>query len=435
MPLGGGSFTTPNKVLPGAYINFVSRARALGTMGERGTVALPLELNWGPEDEVITIEAGEFQKEALNILGYSFIADEMKPLREVFKGAKAVKIFRVNGVGGKKATTAVGTGGLTITAKYPGIRGNDIKVVVQVNIDDETKLDVVTYIGTTKVDTQTVAIIADLMPNDFVTFSGTGALETTAGVPLVGGENGAATGEAYSTFLDKIEAEDFTVLLYAGEDEITKALFDSFTKRLRNDEGAKIVTVLYNYTKADYEGVISVKNNSELVYWVAGATAGAEINQSLTNRVYNGEYVINTKYKPSEFEKAIKNGEFAFYQDGDVIRVLTDINTFTSFEPHKNADFASNRVIRVLDQIANDIARIFGDYYLGKVSNDSMGRILFKNELVKYHEQLQNIQAIEEFEADDIEVLQGVGKRDVIVNEAIKPTDSMEKLYMSVEIQ
>lgn len=99
MPLGGGSFTTTNKVLPGAYINFVSRARALGAMGERGTVALPLELNWGPEDEVITIEAGEFQKEALNFLGYSFIADEMKPLREVFKGAKAVKIFRVNGVG------------------------------------------------------------------------------------------------------------------------------------------------------------------------------------------------------------------------------------------------------------------------------------------------------------------------------------------------
>ena len=40
MPIGGGSFTVQNKVLPGAYINFVS----MGTnakMGERGVAALP----------------------------------------------------------------------------------------------------------------------------------------------------------------------------------------------------------------------------------------------------------------------------------------------------------------------------------------------------------------------------------------------------------
>lgn len=434
MALGGGTFTTMNKVLPGAYINFISKARAVGSLGERGVVALPIELNWGAENEVITIEAGEFQKEALKILGYSFTSEEIKPLREVFRGARLVKLYRING-DGKKATTTIGTGGLTITAKYSGIRGNDIKIVVQTNIDDETKFDVITYIDRTKVDIQTVGAITELQPNNFVEFSGTGSLEVTAGVNLTGGENGTATGEAYSTFLEEIEAESFTTLCYAGEDEVTKALFDSFTKRLRDEEGYKITTVLFDYTKADFEGVISVKNNPELVYWVAGATAGAQINQSLTNRIYDGEYIVNTKYKPSELEKAIKNGEFAFYQDGDVVRVLTDINTFTSFEPGKNEEFSSNRVIRVLDQVANDVARIFGDYYLGKVSNDSMGRTLFKNELVKYHEQLQNIQAIEDFEADDIEVLPGTGKRDVIVHEAIKPTDSMEKLYMSVEIQ
>ena len=53
MALGGGTWSgVPNKVLPGAYINFVSMARALGSLGERGIVAMPLEMNWGPEDEV-----------------------------------------------------------------------------------------------------------------------------------------------------------------------------------------------------------------------------------------------------------------------------------------------------------------------------------------------------------------------------------------------
>ena len=293
MALGGGTFTTMNKVLPGAYINFVSIARALGTMGERGIVAMPLEMDWGPEDEVITIDAGEFQKEALNILGYSFIHEKMRPLREVFKGASIVKLYRIN-TGGTKATATIGTG-VTVTAKYPGVRGNNIKIVVQANIDDEGKFDVITYLDTTMVDKQTVAAISELKPNNFVEFSGTGALEVTAGVPLTGGENGAATGESYSNFLDKIEAEDFTTLLYAGEDEVTKSLFDSFTKRLRDDEGVKITTVLFDYAKADYEGVISVKNNKELVYWVAGQTAGAAVNESLTNKVYDGEYEVKTE--------------------------------------------------------------------------------------------------------------------------------------------
>lgn len=435
MPLGGGTFLVQNKVLPGAYINFVSKARALGSLGERGVAVLPLELNWGPENEVVTIEAAEFQKEILNALGYSYTADEMKPLREVFKYAKTLKVYRINGENGTKATATIGAEGLSITAKYPGTRGNNIKVVIQANIDDETKFDVITYVDTSKVDTQTVGSISELQSNNFVVFSGTGDIELTAGINLEGGTNGEITGNSYSIFLDKIEAEDFNVMGYLGEDEIVKSLLVSFTQRLRDDEGVKIITVLHDYLEADFEGVISVKNNKELVPWVVGASAGAEVNQSLTNRTYNGEYEVSTKYKKSEFEKAIKNGEFTFYQDGDVVRVLTDINTFTSYEPNKNSDFSSNRVIRVLDQIANDTARIFGDYYLGKVTNNDTGRTLFKNELVNYHEQLQSIQAIEDFTQEDITVLPGANKKDVIVNEVVKPTDAMEKLYMSVEIQ
>ena len=50
MPIGGGTFTVQNKVLPGAYINFVS-AGTNAKMGSRGVAALPLELNWGPENQ------------------------------------------------------------------------------------------------------------------------------------------------------------------------------------------------------------------------------------------------------------------------------------------------------------------------------------------------------------------------------------------------
>ena len=49
--LGGGSFTVQNKILPGAYINFVSAASSVAVLSDRGTAAIPLEFGWGPEKE------------------------------------------------------------------------------------------------------------------------------------------------------------------------------------------------------------------------------------------------------------------------------------------------------------------------------------------------------------------------------------------------
>lgn len=434
MALGGGTFTVQNKILPGAYINFVSVAKALGGLGERGVVAVPLEMNWGPTNEVMTIELDEFEKESLKLLGYSYSSDELRPLREVFRGAKMIKLYRLNS-DGVKATATIGVSGVKATAKYSGTRGNDIKIVVQTNIDDETNFDVLTYLGTSKVDTQTVKTSASLIDNDFVIFAKTGALEVTAGVPLTTGTNGTVAGEAYSAFLDKIEAEDFTTLLYAGEDAITKALFTSFTKRLTEDEGVKINTVLFDYIQADNVGITSVKNNKELVYWTAGKSGGAAVNQSLTNKTYDGEYGVNTKFKKREYKQFIKDGQFCFYQDGEDVKVLTDINTFTSFTPMMNDDFSSNRVMRVLNQIANDTARIFSDFYLGDVDNNDTGRDLFKSELVNHRETLQGINAIENFKEEDITIVPGATKKDVVVSELVQPTDSMEKLYMGVMVK
>lgn len=95
-----------------------------------------------------------------------------------------------------------------------------------------------------------------------------------------------------------MEVEQFNTLCYPGTDSETKGLFVAFVKRLRDDEGKKITCVLTGQ-KADYEGIINVKNGVVLeggetlppekaVAWVCGATAAAEINESLTNTAYDG---------------------------------------------------------------------------------------------------------------------------------------------------
>ncbi len=434
MALGGGTYVAQNKILPGAYINFVSQPRAMGTLGERGTVCMAVELDWGSSG-MICVEAGAFQTEAKSIFGYEYTHEKMKPLRDLFLYAKKALLYRCNS--GQKATATAG--GCNIEAKYGGTRGNDIRIIISKNIDDETAFDVKTYLDLKLEDTQTVKKIEDLTENTYVTFQGTGSLEANAGVNLTGGTNKEVTGSDYSDFLEEAEKENFNVLAYAGEDNTTKGLFTAFTKRLRDEEGIKFVTVLFDYTKADFEGIISVTNETEeektaLVYWTAGIEAGAEVNESVTNKKYDGEYSIKAKYKKSRFIEGIQKGEFLYYEDGEDIRVLRDINTFTSFESSKNSDFSSNRVVRVLDAIANDVARIFSQYYLGKQSNNANGRNLLKAELIQYHEQLQAMEAIEGFIPEDITISQGVEKQDVVVYEKVRPTDAMEKLYMKVEV-
>ena len=321
MALGGGTFLVQNKVLPGAYINFVSRPRAMGVMGERGVVCMGMELDWGPQ-EMMTVEAADFQTNAMEVFGFGYSHDKMKDMRELFCGAKTAKIYRINN--GTAATATIG--GMTVTAKYGGLRGNDLRVVVAENVDEEGMFDVATYMDMEQVDVQTVADIDSLEENKFVKFNGTGALTPTAATPLAGGTTEEVSGSGYTDFLAAAEKEDFNVLAYNGTDEVTKKLFVSFTKRLRDEEGVKFVTVLYDYPQADYEGIISVGTAKELVCWTAGMEAGAAVNESLTNRKYDGEYEVDAKDTKSNFIKGIQAGKFLFYDDGGEVRVLRDIN-------------------------------------------------------------------------------------------------------------
>lgn len=443
MPIGGGSFTVQNKVLPGAYINYVS----MGTnakMGERGVAALPLELNWGPEGQVFKLDAADFNATSLKVFGYDPTDANILLVREAMKRAKTLLIYRVNG-GGTKASGTVG--GMTVTAKYGGTRGNAIKVAVVTNVDDATKMDVVTYLDDMVMDSQTVAKsggAASLVANDFVTFGTVATLTAATATALTGGTNATVNASKHTAALTAFEVETFNVIGYPGTVEDIKSLYAAFVKRLRDDEGKKIVGVLYGYV-GDHMGLINVKNGvvltngttvtgDQAVAWVTGASAGAEVNESLTNTAYDDAVDVDVKYTKSQFEAAIKAGEFVFYADYGKARVLTDINSLTTIGQNMSSDWVSNRVVRVMDGWANDVARIFGESYIGLVTNSDTGRQLFKADLVSLALQYQSIDAISNFKSDDITVQQGDGKRDVAVDCALQPNDSMEKLYMTVVV-
>lgn len=434
MAYGGGTFVFQNKTLPGAYINFVSAARASATLSDRGYATMPLELDWGKDGEVFEVTSGDFQKNSVELFGYDYTHEKLKGLRDLFQYCQTLYAYRLNS-GGAKATCTLAT------AKYSGVRGNDLLITVAANVDDEDAFDVKTLLGGVLVDEQTVTAMSELQDNPYVVWKADAILAASAGIPLTGGTNADVTGKNHQDYLNAIESYNFNAMGVDTTDDVIKNLYVSFVKRMRDEVGVKFQLVLYD-KKADYMGVINVKNTvkdtdasaASLVYWVTGASAGCAVNKSNQNKVYNGEFTVNTDYTQSELTKAIQNGEFTFHKVGDDARVLDDINSYTSVTDEQGDVFCDNQVIRVCDQIGNDIAVMFNTRFLGTTPNDKSGRTSFWACIVKHHQQLQDVRAIEDFSDDDITVEQGDTKKAVVVNDAVTVTVAMGKLYMTVAV-
>jgi len=430
--LGGVTFIAQDKKMPGTYINFVSASRASSTLSDRGIAAIPLNMDWGVEGNVFEVSNEKFMNNSLAIFGYDYSHEKMKGLRDLFKNIRTLYAFRLNTNGVKASNTYA-------EAKYPGVRGNDLKIIISKNIDDETKFDVKTVLEFKEVDIQTVKNASELVVNDWVTFKTDAELAETASTPLTGGTNGnEITTSEYQAFLNAIESYSFNALGCPVEDAKINDLFVTFTKRMRDEVGAKFQTVVFKKNTADYEGIISVENEvlddtnkASAVYWTTGAEAGCEVNKSLTNKGYDGEFKIKVDYTQAELAEALESGKFILHNVTGEVRVLEDINTFTSITDEKNVDFSSNQTIRVIDQIANDVAALFNTKYLGKIPNNASGRISLQADIVALHRSLESMQAIENFVADDVVISQGNTKKSVVLTNKITVINAMSQLYMS----
>mgnify|MGYP004574223777 CR=1 FL=1 len=408
--LGGGNFISQNKKLPGTYINFASAQATSSKIGERGIAAMAIEMDWGQDESIIEVTSENFTKNSLKIFGYDYSNEKLKGIRDLFKNIKKAYFYRLNS--GNKATNDLAT------AKCSGIRGNDIKIVIAKNIDEDNKYDVSTYLGTKEVDVQTVKSVNELVDNDYVTFK-MQTLAVTAGKALAGGTNGDVSGEAHQKFLDKLESYKVNAVGCTAKDESTSNLYVQYAKRMRDEQGIKFQAVVYN-NAANYEGVVNVKNttvedDSALVYWVTGVIAGCEINKSNTNKTYDGEYTINVDYTQAQLESSIDNGEFILHKVGDEVRVLVDINS--------------------LVDTTTDVASVFNSKYLGKIANNEAGRTSLWADIVALFKDYQTLQAIENFEDEDIKVAIGNDKKSVTIETSVQVINAMEKLYMTVVVE
>lgn len=163
--------------------------------------------------------------------------------------------------------------------------------------------------------------------------------------------------------------------------------------------------------------------------------ASANINESLTYSAIPNAVDAFPRLTNSETINALKNGQLVVTALNGTAVIEQDINTLSNFTADRSKAFSKNRVMRILDAIGNDVKRIFEQFYIGKVSNNADGRALLKGEIVSYLVTLQGLGAIQNFDSQtDVSVSAGSDVDAVVVELSVQPVDSIEKIYMTVEV-
>ena len=449
--MAGGTWTAQNKVRPGIYINFKSGGSPVVTQGVRGTVAIPKALSWGPVGQVSTINAGEDTKP---YIGYALTDPKALFLREMFKGTNVtsgptkILLYRLPAQGESPAAATIGSGeaGVTVTALYPGVKGNDIAVAVAANVDEPDSFTVSTVVDGQIVDSQQVKTAAELNANGWVSFSGAGPLTATVGVPLTGGADGTVQPSAYASALEALEPYSFDILAYDGTDSTIREAMISFVKRLAEQEGRYCQLVTSGAQAPDSYFVINTNDGvvledgtklapNETVWWLAGAEAGAQYYQSLSCAVYPGAVDVAVQQSNGQIEDGIRAGNIMLTLEFGQVQVETDINTLTTYTQEIGKVFHKNITIRVCSALANDLYREFATNFRGKVKNNEDGRKLFKSAILSLLLAMYGKEALRERPtSDDVSVEQGDDLDSMVAAAEFFVGDNVEKVYMTFTV-
>lgn len=448
--MAGGNFDiNVGKTRPGVYVNVRTSKQNKPKNSTRGIAVVPLiGYDWGKNGEFIKISCDSpdayFAK-----LGRSIYDDNefMLLIREALKNAVAVYVYIINP--GTKAEALAG--GVKIKSVYGGTRGNDITVSSVANIDGG--FDITVRLGIDVVESyEGIADVGELLKASkgrYVNFSvedQSAVLTAFSATTLAGGTDGDVTNTDITGFLDKLEGIKWHTLCFPSDEKELQTACITKIKNLRENVGKWVQAAIPN-CGADYEGIINVTNAvvlddgteegksltaAQTCAWVAGVTAAASKTESNTNVGYEGAVGIVGIKTNEEAVLAIKNGEFFFsMSDDNKVVVEYDINSLHTFTTEKSEDYSKNRILRVYDSFAEDIAATFPPNKYDNTENgwlvmEGMGRSILQQYLDD--EAIQNVSLDEDFyvdknnsEGDETHFIVG-----------LQAVDSAEKMYFSV---
>lgn len=441
--MAGGNWITQNKVRAGVYINFKGIPTIISALGERGTLAVVAPIGWHGSN-ISIVNSADLTSRSVELFGSTIDDPILAPYRLAASYVNKF-VFVSPATTSTRASRVIG-GNLTATSLNTGARGNAISIGIVANPDAPGTFIVTTYLDGIPFATSQAATANAVESNAIVTFSGTGSLVASAITPLTGGTTVAPTATDFTNALESIQTTDFDVLAVPTLLSGVPAIVAAYTNRNFNEEGKYFQSVVPNSPTIDSELVISVRNGfideqnniiDELgASVVFGAmSAGANVNESNTFARVRGASEPYPRLTSTEIISALEQGQIVFDFSSGLVRVEQDVNTLKTLGQDRNRGFQKNRVIRVIQAINNDLKNRLETNYIGKVNANADGYGLVKSEVVSYLNTLQGIGAIQDFDGQtDVTVTRGEQLDSILVTIYIRPVDSIEKIYMTVEV-
>jgi hypothetical protein len=368
------------KVLSGAYSFLKSFIQEQTTPGLRGKMAIPIVADWGPIGEFVKV-----RNKASAISKYGEVEDfdliwaaDPKPTQ--------VLLYRVAGDSAKKAfIILVGATGdaLKIEALYEGDLGNRLKVVVQPNLVDPTKIDILIYKDAELVEVQTGATNDELV----FAFSGSKYVRLTklseelplpnAGQNLTGGDSGKnVEATKYTAYLSALKTKKgeygvFTLgipdpaLIAAAQDWTDQQRYlGNYTKFVFGGDAARDkdkVAIIKASKDANHMAVVNVGSgfiwrgksypSYKTAIFIAALMAAMPLNYTMALYITKFEEVTQHWDEDTDLTELVQAGTLMLNMDNDKVIIQEPVNTLTVPGPDQSADFGKIRVADTFDTI------------------------------------------------------------------------------------
>ena len=401
------------KIRPGVYVRVTNIGEPQEAVVPQGIVAALFRASWGLLGQSVVLENADAVTSTFGTDGTTDTA------LEAFRGGcRQVVAYRLGSGGSPASVTLVDMNGtpenvVTITAKYPGSRGNNFAVTVRDSLTDTAMRELLLFEGATLFQTipfakgtdgagEPQALVDAIAASNspYITATkisdGSKLLAIATQTALTGGADPTVDGESYSQALSAIEAVTWNVLVVDSEDPVTHTAVQAYIDRVRS-EGKRVLAVISEPTSEALSTRLDnarAFNDFAIVYVangfrgsdgvaregyraaarVAGMVASAQITESLTHAVVRGATELVGALTNAEIEQAIQSGALVFSISSQrQVQIEYGINTFVSPTADYDAGWKKIRRVRTRDNL---IARISATWepLIGKLNNNPDGR-------------------------------------------------------------
>lgn len=216
-----------------------------------------------------------------------------------------------------------------------------------------------------------------------------------------------AEAESYKEALDYFKTIKFNYLVIptAEKDGLTADVV-SYVKEERSAK--KLIKAVLPNTVADHEGIINFATEKvyvndkeyttqEYCSRIAGIIAGTPLSISCTYAPLP-ELTDCARLTKEQMDEAVDAGKLIVWWDGEKVKTARGVNSLTTKNQEKNAQFQKIKIVDTMDMIANDIRMTCEDNYLGKYANSYDNKCLLLSAIGNYFTKLIGDNVLQSYE-------------------------------------